>query len=54
MFTPRSNRFLGGFVADVANQNILPNLGVPLEEQIGVVRDLAHLHDETEDVGIVV
>lgn len=54
MLTSRSDCFLGGFVADITNQNILADLGVPLEEQIRVIRNLTHLHNEAKDIGIVV
>lgn len=50
----RADRLFGGFVADAANQHVLAAFGVFLEYQVRVVGDLAHLHDKTEDVGVVV
>lgn len=50
----RADCLFGGFVADAADQHVLAALGVFLEDQVGVVGDLTHLHDQTEDVGVVV
>lgn len=50
----RPNRFLGRLIANVADENILSNLGMLLEKQVGVIGDLTHLHDESKDVRIVV
>lgn len=54
MTTARSDGFLGGFVADTADENILSALCVLLQNQVRVVGHLSHLHDKTEDVGVVV
>lgn len=54
MTTTRPNGFFGGFVANATHKNILSTLRMLLQNQIRVVGDLAHLHDETEDVGVVV
>ncbi len=50
----RADGFLGRFVADAADEDVLAAFGVLFEDEVGVVGDLAHLHDETEDVGVVV
>jgi hypothetical protein len=52
--TPRPDGAFGRFVADVANQYILPTFTVFLENQIWMVCYLSHLHDQTEDVGVIV
>ena len=50
----RANWFFGSFVADAADQDILSTFRMLFENQIRMVGNLAHLHDETEDIGIVV
>lgn len=50
----RPNCVFRCLVTDTATQDILSPSTVLFEDQIGMIGDLAHLHDETEDVGIVV
>lgn len=54
MTTARSNGFFGGLVANATYENILSTLRMLLQNQIRMVGDLTHLHDETENVGVVV
>lgn len=49
-----SNSFLCWLVTDAADENVLPSLAMFLQNQIRVVGDLTHLHDQTENVGIIV
>lgn len=44
----------GRFITDVADQDILTAFCMPFEQQIGMICDLAHLHDQTEDIGVIV
>lgn len=50
----RSDSLLSRIITDTAIQDILATLTVLLQNQIGMICDLTHLHDKTEDVGIVV
>jgi hypothetical protein len=42
------------FITDTANKHVLTALGMFLQDQIGVVGHLSHLHDEPKDVGVVI
>ncbi len=44
----------GRFITDVANQDILTAFCMPLEQEIGMIRNLAHLHNQTEDICVIV
>jgi hypothetical protein len=52
--TSRADCILCRFVANDTNQDILPSFGMFLENEIWMICDLTHLHNETEDVGIIV
>jgi hypothetical protein len=54
MTTSGAYSFFSGFIADATDENILTTLTVLLQDQIWVICDLSHLHNETEDVGVVV
>ena len=54
MFTGRSDGLFCGLIADAAHENVLTTFAILLQDQIGMVSDLSHLHDETEDVRVVV
>ena len=54
MTTARSDCFLSRFIANTANENILAILRMLLQDQVRMISNLTHLHDETEDVSIVV
>jgi hypothetical protein len=54
VFARRSDSFLCRIITDTAVQYILAALTVLLQDQIGMICDLTHLHDKTKDVGIVV
>lgn len=54
MLATRTDCFFGRLVTDVAHQHILPALCTLLCDQIRVIGNLPHLHDEAEDVGVVV
>ena len=54
MTTTGPDGFFGGLVANATHENILSTLRMFLQNQIRVVGDQTHLHDETEDVGVVV
>lgn len=43
-----------GVITDAAHSDVEPRLRLFLQNEIGMVRNLAHLHDQSEDVGIVV
>lgn len=49
-----SNCIFGWFVTNTTHCNVEPWLRVFLQDKIWMVCDLAHLHDQAEDVGIVV
>lgn len=53
----RPDRIFGRLIAHATHQDIMTGLtGLPtlLENEIWVVGDLAHLHDQPEDIGVVV
>ena len=50
----RSDGVFGDFIANVADEDILAAFGRPFQQQIWVVGNLTHLHDETKNVGVVV
>lgn len=54
MVAPRSDRFLRGLIADTADKYVLTTFGMFLQDQVRVICHLAHLHNETENVGVVV
>jgi hypothetical protein len=54
VFTGGSDGLFCSLIADAAHKNVLATLAILLQDQIGMVSDLSHLHDETEDVGVVV
>jgi hypothetical protein len=54
MSARRADRFFGSLVADAADNNVLTTFAVLLQNEIRMVRYLAHLHNETEDVRIVI
>jgi hypothetical protein len=54
MFACRPDSLLCSLVTDTADENILTTLTILLQDEIRVIRNLTHLHNETEDIGIVV
>jgi hypothetical protein len=54
MLAGRPDSLLRSLVTDAADENILTTLAILLQYEIRMICDLAHLHNETEDVGIVV
>jgi hypothetical protein len=50
----RADSLLSSLITDTADQDILTAFAILLQDQIGMVSDLTHLHDKTEDVGIIV
>ncbi|KAI6751927.1 hypothetical protein HG531_006623 [Fusarium graminearum] len=54
VLAPTAHRILSRLVTNAADEDILSSLGILLQEQVGMVSNLSHLHDETKDVGIVV
>lgn len=50
----RPNGILRWFVTDATDKNIEARLHVLLEDEVWVVRHLSHLHDETENIGIII
>ena len=54
VFARRSDSLLSRIITDTAVQDILATFTVLLQNQIRMICHLAHLHDKTEDIGIVV
>jgi hypothetical protein len=54
MLAGRTDGIFGCLITNVANEDVLAPLRMFLEDQIGMVGHLAHLHDETEYVGVIV
>lgn len=54
MATTRPNRILRRLITDPTDQDIESRLHVFLQDEIGMIRDLPHLHDQTEDIGVVI
>jgi hypothetical protein len=54
MTTPRPNSFFSRLVTNTAHHDILTAFCIFAENQIWVVCHLSHLHDEAENIGIVV
>jgi hypothetical protein len=54
VFASRADSLFGNLVADTTDEDILTPLGLLLQNQIGMIGNLSHLHNKTEDVGIIV
>jgi hypothetical protein len=54
MATARSNRILSRLITNAADQDIESRLHMFLEDKIRVIGYLPHLHDQTENVGVVI
>lgn len=54
VMTAGPNGILCGLVTDATNENIEARLHMFLQDKVWVVRHLSHLHDETENIGIIV
>ena len=54
MAAGRSDGIFSNVVADGADEDILTALGVLLGDHVRMVSHLAHLHDQAEDVGVVI
>ena len=54
MTTGRSNSLLCSLIADAADEDILTTFAILLQDQIRMICDLAHLHNETKNICIVV
>lgn len=54
VMTARPDCFFCWFITDATDEDILTSLSMFLEDQIRMIRNLAHLHDETENVGIII
>ena len=52
--TTGTNCFFRRFVANAAYKYVLPGFCVFFQNEIWVIRNLAHLHDKAEDVCVVV
>ena len=50
----RADGLFGGFITDAADEDVLASLGVLFEDEVGMIGDLTHLHDKTENVGVIV
>jgi hypothetical protein len=50
----RSDGFLGGLITDAADENILTTFAILLQDQVRMICNLSHLHNKTENVGVVV
>lgn len=52
--TGRSDGLLGRLVTNAADQDILTTFRTLLQDQVRMICDLTHLHDQTEDVGVII
>jgi len=50
----RSNCFFCSLVTDAADKYVLTAFGILFQDEIRMVSDLTHLHNQTEDVGVIV
>lgn len=49
-----TNCFFRRFVANAADKYVLPGFCVFLQNEVRVIRNLAHLHDKAEDICVIV
>lgn len=50
----RSNCFFCSLVTDAADKYVLTAFAILFQDEIRMVSDLTHLHNQTEDVGVIV
>ena len=54
MTAARTDSFLGRLIADATDKDVLPTFSVFLQDQIRMVGNLPHLHDESENICIII